>query len=208
MAWFNSIFGLLNTSAYAGGLGGATLTAALLEYQGWRSVGLPPAIIAVITSLLVFSLVSSPEERGVTVPGKTVQTVEIRKESDSLLAISSVPCVPQVAAAVFTLKFVRYSMTMWLPLYLLEHLGYSKLQAGMFSTVYDIGGIFGSLLQGLLLDRYWPDQPLMGVTLTMALGTLAITLFIITSSWGLVTNMSLLLVAGAANCGPGQWCHK
>ena len=27
-------------------------------------------------------------------------------------------------------------------------------------------------------------------------------MFIITSAWGLVCNMSLLLVAGAANCGP------
>ena len=40
-AWFpdaklNTIFGLLNTSAYAGGLGGAALTAALLEYQARR----------------------------------------------------------------------------------------------------------------------------------------------------------------------------
>ena len=208
LPWFpddklNTIFGLLNTSSYAGGLGGAALTASMLEYNGWRSVGLPPAIIAVICGLLIFSLLSTPEERGVTVPGKTVQTVETRVESDSLLDISSVPCVHQVVAAVFTLKFVRYSMTMWLPLYLLEHLGYSKLQAGMFSTVYDIGGIFGTLLNGLLLDRYCPDQPLMGVTLTMALGTLVTTLFIITSSWGLVTNMSLLLLAGAANCGPG-----
>ena len=79
----------------------------------------------------------------------------------------------------FTLKFVRYSMYMWLPLYLLEQLGYSKLQAGMFSTVYDIGGIVGSMLQGLLLDRFCPDQPLMGVTLTMALGTLVTTLFVL-----------------------------
>ena len=166
-------------------------------------MGLPPAIISVITALLVYTLLSSPEERGVTVPGKIVHTPEDKKKtSDSLLALSWIGCVRQVAASMFTLKFVRYSMTMWLPLYLLEHFGYSKLQAGMFSTVYDIGGIFGSLLQGLLLDRYWPDQPLMGVTLTMALGTLAITLFILTSSWGLVTNMSLLLVARAANCGP------
>ena len=208
-AWFpdnklNSIFGLLNTSAYAGGLGGTALTAALLEYYGWRSVGLPPAIIAIISGLLVASLLSSPEEQGVTVPGKTIQTVETRVEDggDSLLAISRVPCVRQVAAAVFTLKFVRYAMTMWLPLYLLEALGYSKLQAGIFSTVYDIGGIFGTLANGVLLDRYCADQPLMGVTLTMVLGTLVTLMFIITSAWGLVTNMSLLLVAGAANCGP------
>ena len=208
-AWFpdnklNSIFGLLNTSAYAGGLGGTALTAALLEYYGWRRVGLPPAIIAIISGFLVASLLSSPEEQGVTVPGKTIQTAETRVEDggDSLLAISRVPCVRQVAAAVFTLKFVRYAMTMWLPLYLLEALGYSKLQAGIFSTVYDIGGIFGTLANGVLLDRYCADQPLMGVTLTMVLGTLVTLMFIITSAWGLVTNMSLLLVAGAANCGP------
>ena len=207
--WFpdnklNSIFGLINTSAYAGGLGGTALTAALLEYSGWRSVGLPPAIIAIFTAILVFTLLFTPEEKGVIVPGKTIQTVEIKSEtsSDSLLDISRLPCVRQVAAAMFTLKFVRYSMYMWLPLYLLEHLGYSKLQAGMFSTVYDIGGIFGSMLQGLLLDRYCSDRPLMGVSLTMALGTLVTTLFVLTASWGMVFNLSLLLVAGAANCGP------
>ena len=207
-AWFpdnklNSIFGLLNTSAYAGGLGGTALTAALLEFSGWRSVGLPPAILAIVTGLLVFTLLASPEEKDVIVPGKTIHPQEVKeKTNDSLLDISRIPRVRQVAASMFTLKFVRYSMYMWLPLYLLEHLGYSKLQAGMFSTVYDIGGILGSMLQGLLLDRFCPDQPLMGVTLTMSLGTLVVTLFVLTSSWGLVYNLSLLLVAGAANCGP------
>ena len=93
-------------------------------------------------------------------------------------------------------------MTMWLPLYLLEHLGYSKLQAGIFSTVFDIGGIIGAPVFGLLLDRYYADQPLLGVILTMALGSLVTLLFIITSSWGMVINLSCLLVAGAANCGP------
>ena len=102
----------------------------------------------------------------------------------------------------FSLKFVRYAMTMWLPLYLLEHLGYSKLQAGIFSTVFDIGGIIGAPVFGLLLDRYYADRPLLGVILTMALGSLVTLLFIITSSWGMVINLSCLLVAGAANCGP------
>ena len=48
----------------------------------------------------------------------------------------------------------------------------------------------------------WTGTALMGVTLTMVLGTLVTLIFIITSAWGLVCNMSLLLVAGAANCGP------
>mgnify|MGYP007023193820 CR=1 FL=1 len=42
----------------------------------------------------------------------------------------------------------------------------------------------------------------MGVTLTMALVTLAVTLVILPASWGLVTDMRLLLVARAAKCGP------
>ena len=36
----------------------------------------------------------------------------------------------------------------------------------------------------------------------MALGSLVTLFFIFTSTWGMVINLSCLLVAGAANCGP------
>ena len=70
-------------------------------------------------------------------------------------------------------------------MYSLEALGYSN--AGIFSTVFHIGGIFGTLLNGVVL----------GVTLTMVLGPLVTLLFIITSAWGLVSSMSLLLVVAS-----------
>ena len=51
-SWFpdrrlNSIFGAINTATYSGGVGGSALGVALLEYSGWRSVFLPPAVMSV-----------------------------------------------------------------------------------------------------------------------------------------------------------------
>ena len=200
------MFGLINTATYSGGLGGTALAAALLEWTGWRSVALPPAIMAVITAIVVSLALRTPAEKGVLVPGKATQTpqekIDSLTKSQSLLSLAKIPCVPQLATSLFCLKFVRYCMALWLPLYLLEHLGYSKLQAGMFSTVFDIGGIVGSPLLGYLLDKYYTSTPMLGVTHTMLGGTVATALFVITADWGFVFNAVCLLIAGAGNCGP------
>jgi len=50
-----------------------------------------------------------------------------------------IPMVAEVAITVFCLKVVRYCMYMWLPMYLLQQLKYSKTNAGMFSTMFEIG---------------------------------------------------------------------
>jgi len=210
-SWFpdnklNSIFGLINTATYSGGLGGTALAAALLEMSGWRSVSLPPAIMAGLTAVFVHFALRSPVEKGVLVPGKAQKTpqekIDSLSQSQSLMSLACMPCVPQLAASLFCLKFVRYCMALWLPLYLLEHLGYSKLQAGMFSTVFDIGGIFGSPLLGLFLDRFYATNPILGVTHAMLAGTLATAVFVITADWGFYSNAICMLVAGAGNCGP------
>lgn len=78
-------------------------------------------------------------------------------------ALWSIPAVPEVTAAVFCLKFVRYCMHMWLPLYLIEHLNYSKTQGGLFSTMFDIGGIFGGPALGILVDVLFKDKPTLGI---------------------------------------------
>ena len=65
----------------------------------------------------------------------------------------SIPAVPATTVSVFCLKFVRYCMYMWLPLYLIEHLGYPKVEGGLFSTMFDIGGIIGGPVLGVIVDR-------------------------------------------------------
>ena len=192
-SWFpdqqlNSVFGFVNTATFAGGLAGTGLASGLLQYSGWRSVGLPPSLLTLAVSLLVSLLLSSPPEAGLTVPGKTAgpasqQTKEGQK-TESLLSLAQgkiqyvflsisplllppfsrlklghkspekvwtkspdfpprkytkylgqIPCVVELSSAMFSLKFVRYCMAMWLPLYLLEALGYDKLQARYISSI-------------------------------------------------------------------------
>ena len=208
-SWFpdqqlNSVFGFVNTATFAGGLVGTGLASALLQTSGWRSVGLPPSLLSLAVSLLVSLLLASPAERGLAVPGKTAGSQQAKhgESKESLMSLARIPCVLELSAAMFSLKFVRYCMALWLPLYLLEALGYDKLQAGMFSTVFDIGGIIGAPVLGLALDRFAAEKPLLGVTVLMVVGTLVTALFALTASWGVIANSIFLLVAGAANSGP------
>lgn len=52
---------------------------------------------------------------------------------------------------------------MWLPLYLIEYLSYSKTQGGLFSTMFDIGGILGGPTLGLIVENCVPDKPIFGI---------------------------------------------
>ena len=203
--WFqgsqlNSVFGLLSTAIFSGSLGGTALAAALLDYSGWRSVGLPPALVALATAALLAAFLATPQERGVTVPDKIFPNKNALLLQSSLRELASLPSVPSLAAAMFCLKFVRYCIYMWLPLYLLEERHYTKLQAGVFSTVFDLGGVLGSTLLGIYLDRSG-TVPLLGVTRVMAAGSLAMGAFLLTATLGKAANMACLLVVGAAICG-------
>ena len=205
----NSVFGWINTATYSGGLGGTALAAAMLEYHSWHSVAIIPAGISVITAALISQLLASPQEKEILVPGKTLKTTKEPNEdtnndqqNNSLMSLLQIPSVPQLSLAMFCLKFVRYYMQMWLPLYLLEHLGYSKLQAGLFSTMFDVGGIIGSPLLGTVLDKYYSETPLRGVTLVIGLGCVTTGVFVVTASYGVLVNCVCLMVTGAAICGP------
>jgi len=213
-AWFpdnrlNSVFGMINTATYSGGLGGTALAAAMQEYSGWRSVFLIPTLMAGVTALMVNFLLKMPAEKGIVVPGKEEAVPASEKEEIKAPApglsfsdLLGIPCVKEVCSGVFCLKFVRYMMYMWLPLYLLEHLHYTQLQAGMFSTVFDVGGIIGSPLLGVVLDKYYRTRPLYGNFLAILFAGASVSLFIVTSSWGSLYNGVFLLVVGAAICGP------
>ena len=114
---------------------------------------------------------------------------------------------------------------MWLPLYLIEHLGYSKTHGGLFSTMFDIGGILGGPTLGLLVEKFIPDKPIFGIyigmksvppnchevllfsnsspiSLVLMLGTFVLVGFALVASWGTWICALLLLLAGAGNCGP------
>ena len=52
------------------------------------------------------------------------------------------------------MKFKLSALYLWLPLYLNDSLGYSPFTAGLFSTLFDIGGAAGGPILGFLSDKH------------------------------------------------------
>jgi OPA family glycerol-3-phosphate transporter-like MFS transporter 1/2 len=210
-SWFpdsklNSIFGLINTATYSGGLGGTALAATVVQYyaghpngKGWRMAFAYPSVFALFAGALLYTL-KSPQERHIEIPGK-----KEKKDSGNKTFLPSLlrtTGVKELCVTMFCLKFVRFMMYLWLPLYLKKVLGYTNLQAGFLSTMFDLGGIVGSPLLGVGLDYFFPGKPLKGVTYCMILGSISVGAFILSASGGLTMNCITLLLMGATNCGP------
>lgn len=87
----------------------------------------------------------------------------------------------------FTLT-VMYMLLNWLPSLLLE-LGFSKSQAGMVQMVFNIGGALGSLLGGVLLDRFQRTPVVLCIYLGLLLALAGI---------GFSTNLASMAAAGFA----------
>ena len=96
-------------------------------------------------AFLIISKLRTPQELNIEIEGvKKCDSVRISSQKTSVRNMWKITAVPELSIAIFCMKFVRYCMYMWLPLYLIEHLGYSKYQGGIFSTMFDIGGIIGN----------------------------------------------------------------
>lgn len=98
------------------------------------------------------------------------------------------------------MKVVRYCMFMWLPMYLVHHLRYSVAEAGLFSTIFDIGGALGSPLVGFLLDRFFQSNGLFGIWTVVTTSSISLILFAATAELGFAQNAIFTFVAGATNC--------
>lgn len=206
-AWFpdrtlNTIFGLMSTSAYAGGAAATGLAVWLQAAYGWRLVYLPMGAAVLALSLLAWMSMRLPTDFGIVVPGKehpSVQTGPSSRPRSSLFELWRLPLVAEMAVAVLCLKLVRYTVYLWLPTYLIQALGLNAATVGILSAVFDAGGVVGSALLGLAADRH---SSLFHTWLAVVVSALAFILFLVTAAWGPLYNAMLLLLAGACICGP------
>jgi OPA family glycerol-3-phosphate transporter-like MFS transporter 1/2 len=129
----------------------------------------PFGILGILVALVVQIVLKTPKDLNMEITEDTEVKVkpftssEKPKTSHSMSQLFAIPAVPELCFAVFCLKFVRYIMFMWLPMYLIEHLGYSKVQGGAFSTMFDIGGILGGPCLGVFVDKIYPGRPMLGI---------------------------------------------
>jgi sugar phosphate permease len=165
--------------------------------------------VAVALGLLVYCVLFTPEERRIAVPGKEASAVPGGKiigdegygERKTTVQLLLIPSVIEITLTVLCLKVVRYCMFLWLPMYLVSYLQYSVAHAGLFSTIFDIGASLGSPLMGIILDRYFKKNTLLGTWIFVVITTVSMGLFAATAKWGFIQNAIFMLVAGGTNGG-------
>ncbi|XP_065674379.1 glucose-6-phosphate exchanger SLC37A1 isoform X2 [Hydra vulgaris] len=210
--WYNdeqraTLFGVWGTCCFAGGIFGTVLAVHLQNTYtpDLSMVFAVPSVIVLIVAVLVYLSLRTPAEMNLVVEGKALpKHVGEPKEKLqlNLFQIWNIKMVAELSWTMFGMKLVRYCLYMWLPMYLNQNLKYSVSMAGMLSTAFDIGGVAGSALIGIFIDRVMGGRTYWGVVLALVSSAISLLAFQITSSWGLLFNFTLLFLVGAFSCGP------
>ncbi|XP_050358501.1 glucose-6-phosphate exchanger SLC37A2 isoform X1 [Nymphalis io] len=118
----------------------------------------------------------------------------------SLTRALAIPGVIEFSLSLFFAKLVSYTFLYWLPLYIKSSTTLTPKQSGELSTSFDVGGVMGAALAGLLADCV--GAPALVCAAFYALAAPALLAY---QSWGAssyVLNVALLVVAGVLVNGP------
>ncbi|XP_078512500.1 glucose-6-phosphate exchanger SLC37A1 [Lissotriton helveticus] len=145
-----------------------------------------------------------PSKENGTIPNNHIVVIH-GEASAGMSAISFVgalriPGVIEFSLCLLFAKLVSYTFLFWLPLYItsVEHIDVKK--AADLSTLFDVGGIFGGILAGLLSDKLHKRASTCGLMLLFAAPTLYV--FSSVSKMGMTATMGMLLLCGALVNGP------
>lgn len=151
MAWWSASYSL--GGVIAGGLGAwCATTPLLLPSLGWkRSYLLPSLLLALVT--LYFYKTTKDEPKDVDLPPLLDDEGEtIHSGWRSILSNSN---IRTIAAMYFFLKMTRFTLLLWLPLYLVQKVHYSDGLAGSTSALFELFGFIGAMLATYISNRYF-----------------------------------------------------
>ncbi|KAJ8753248.1 hypothetical protein K2173_017863 [Erythroxylum novogranatense] len=222
------IMGVWSSHTSVGNIIGSVMASAVLDF-GWGWSFLVPGFLVILVGILVFLfLVVSPEDIGFELPGKEIEmdvesvTVEnsekVESEEAGLLATDKIdnltaigfveawrlPGVAPFAFCLFFSKLVAYTFLYWLPFYVRHtavagvHLSHKA--AGILSTLFDIGGVFGGILAGFISDMI-EARAVTSISFLL-LSIPAIILYRIYGSLSMVSNVTLMFISGLLVNGP------
>lgn len=173
--WFSvrergKVMGLFCTNYQVGSALAQMFAAWTLGTWGLKSVfSIPAILLLVVAAIYVLFHKDTPEKAGLPPieeyhGEKPVENVEAsdapapapEEESGSIiLQVLSHPMVWLMGMSYFCLKFVRYALMFWLPLYMVKKLGYSQVSAGSLSAIPEIVGFLGTIFAGYVSDRFF-----------------------------------------------------
>ncbi|XP_055004883.1 glucose-6-phosphate exchanger SLC37A1 isoform X2 [Boleophthalmus pectinirostris] len=134
-----------------------------------------------------------------------VQPVVVVKSQSEPSAISfmgalRIPGVVEFSLCLLFAKLVSYTFLFWLPLYMTKAAHLDAKRAGDLSTLFDVGGIIGGVLAGVISDKLDKRATTCAVMLLLAAPTLYG--FSMISQFGMGPTIGMLLVCGGLVNGP------
>lgn len=157
-----TILGIWSSNHFAGNMFVKAVGAMLLGYLGWRTAFFGcTAMTFFVWWLLYFWHRDKPEDVGLPpILKKDAEDTRAVKGSDAdhisfgeYLRIIMNPLVLIMGSSYLCIKFLRYALDSWLPAFL-NIQGMDVASAGIHSMWFDIGGVLGSIVSGIILDRY------------------------------------------------------
>ncbi|KAK7907057.1 hypothetical protein WMY93_015669 [Mugilogobius chulae] len=203
------IMGVWNSHTSVGNILGSLIAGAFVSSAWGLSFIVPGAIIAGTGIICFFFLVDKPEDVGCSPPvqhGDGSEVVEAgsehseEEEAIGFCAALKIPGVLEFSFCLLFAKLVSYTFLFWLPLYISNVAHFDPKAAGDMSTLFDVGGIVGGILAGLVSDYTGARAS----TCWVMLVTAAPMLFVYNSvgQQSLGTAVGLLLLCGALVNGP------
>jgi len=165
-----SVMAFWATCYQVGGVAATAFAGYLLGRYGWRAAFYGPALwIAVVAILVLLLLRPGPSAQSRVSADANVRTdgrepapgpdkplegeelLEVRRRAQREVLKS--PVLWSYGLSYFFIKLIRYSLLFWLPFYLAKQLGYAETEAAYVSTAFDVGGIAGVIVIGIVSDR-------------------------------------------------------
>ena len=120
----------------------------------------------------------------------------------SYMEVARLPYLFNVGMAYFCIKLVRYTMLIWSISYLKEVHHYNTTDAANMSTLFDIGGAFGAVACAMIAKRFFNGNRIHAVFVLCIVSGICTGTYGIVASFGSITNMMMLFVAGFMIAGP------
>lgn len=224
--WFGKgkrgfIMGIWNSHTSVGNILGSLIAGAFVSSTWGLSFIVPGIIIAAMGVICFFFLVEHPEDVNCNPPqhhesteqdsvnneemfnnrtSAVVEAVDEEAAAISFCGALRIPGVVEFSLCLLFAKLVSYTFLYWLPLYIANVAHFDPKSAGDMSTLFDVGGILGGILAGLISDYTGGRATTCCVMLIFAAPMLFV--YNAVGQRGLPTTVGMLLLCGALVNGP------
>ncbi len=187
----------------------------LLGSYGWQSAFFIPALIVAGYALFfLFFQKAAPQQEGL--PHVEVYYAQIKGGDGSKITPASdessfwenvshvIKSRPlwTLGLTYVVLKFIRYTLMFWLPLYMGQQLGYPDSEAGYSSLVFDMAGVLGTIFAGFVSDRFFQSRRAPVIVIMISLLAVATYFFTTFSAMGRMENLAAIALIGFLLYGP------